>query len=252
MAKIGLVPLVIGEDLKKDYWGTMKKVKEIGFDGIELGVFPAIEDLSPKEIKEKFDDIGLEIVNIHGLIDDFKNRLDDIIENARIFGVKYVTLVWTPFDSKEWFDRELPHILAAAKNLKAEGLEFLYHNHDHEFLNSFDGKRAIDWLFDTISEDLIKGEIDTAWVQVGNDDPARYISQMGERCKLVHTKDVIMQDGKPQMVELGTGEVDFAEVAKVVKEIKCEWLISEQDTGYQLPGLESIALSYNNLKALIS
>lgn len=251
MAKIGLIPMVIHEELKKDYWGTMEKVSQIGYEGIELGVVPDIGGLSALEIKKRYDEIGLEIINVHGVLEDFKTKMTEVIENAHIFGVKYVTLVWTSFESKKWFDDEIPYIIEVAKKLQSEGLQMLYHNHDHEFKNVFDGKRGIDWLYDTVSDDLLKAEVDTAWVHVGKDNPGNYIRQMKDRCRLVHAKDVIMLDDKPQMVELGTGEVDFADVVKAVDEVKCEWMVSEQDTQYKLPGMESITLSYQNLKKLM-
>ena len=52
----------VREDAERDFAGTMKKIKEIGYDGVELA---GLYGLSPAEIKAAIEDAGLEAVSAH-------------------------------------------------------------------------------------------------------------------------------------------------------------------------------------------
>jgi sugar phosphate isomerase/epimerase len=74
------------------------------------------------------------------------------------------------------------------KLLKDNGIQLLYHNHDFEF-NKYDGKFLLDWLYESVPEDLLKTQIDTCWVRYAGHDPAEYIKKYAGRAPLVHLKD---------------------------------------------------------------
>ena len=52
----------VREDAEKDFAGTMKKIKEIGYDGVELA---GLYGLTPQEVKAAIEDAGLVLSLIH-------------------------------------------------------------------------------------------------------------------------------------------------------------------------------------------
>ena len=68
--------------------------------------------------------------------------------------------------------------------------QMLYHNHDFEFVK-VDGEYGLDIIYNTISEDLLKTQIDTCWVNVAGEDPAEYVKILGR--PVVHLKDFVMR-----------------------------------------------------------
>ena len=52
----------VRDDAEKDFRGTMKKIKEIGYDGVELA---GLYGLAPSEIKAAIEEAGLAAVSAH-------------------------------------------------------------------------------------------------------------------------------------------------------------------------------------------
>ena len=52
----------VREDAEKDFAGTMKKIKEIGYDGVELA---GLYGLEPAAIKAAIEDAGLVALSAH-------------------------------------------------------------------------------------------------------------------------------------------------------------------------------------------
>ena len=65
----------VREDAEKDFAGTMKKIKEIGYDGVELA---GLYGLSPAEIKAAIEDAGLEAVSAHVPFQELKADIEEI------------------------------------------------------------------------------------------------------------------------------------------------------------------------------
>ncbi len=76
---IALQVYTVRDFAEQDFAGTMRKVKEMGYDGVELA---GTYDMKAVEIKKILDEIGLELVSAHvnlNLIED-DAVLDDFIE----------------------------------------------------------------------------------------------------------------------------------------------------------------------------
>ena len=59
---VGLQLYSIRDDMAKDFKGTLQKVKDMGYDGVE---FAGLFDNSPEQIKAWCKEIGLEPVSAH-------------------------------------------------------------------------------------------------------------------------------------------------------------------------------------------
>lgn len=228
------------EEAKKDFIGTLEKVAQIGYNGVELA---GNGGLSSKELKKHLDRLGLKVSGSHVSLDDIKNNLEDLIKYNKEIGNKYIICAYSEFKDKEYVE-ELAEILSkAADKCNKEGLALGYHNHAHEF-KKFDGKYGLDFLYEKSSS--IFAEIDTYWVYYAGLNPNEYITKYKGRCPLVHFKD--MEKGEERsFAEVGEGVIDFKEIAESCEKAGVEWIVVEQDRCKRDP-FESIKISYNNLK----
>ena len=235
-------PYTIREELKKDYFGSFKKVAEIGYQGIEVGM-PS-EGVTVPEMKSKFEELGLEVISTGSSLKELTENLSSVTDFAQEMGAKYIVLSHR-FETKEEVLEIAIQFNDIGRKCKSQGLQFLYHNHDWEFVK-FDGEHALDIMLRETNPDYVKMQLDTYWVQKAGVDPAEYLRKLKERCPLLHVKD--MEEGEEQFfAEVGEGILDFEEIIKVATEVGTEWLVVEQDL-CRGPVFESIETSFKNMK----
>ncbi|RAK05461.1 sugar phosphate isomerase/epimerase [Halanaerobium saccharolyticum] len=227
---------------------TLKKVKKIGYDAVQVSGFGPIEAV---KLKELVDEIGLEICATHISFDRLKNDLDNVIKEHKLWNCKQVGLGIMPEEYRSSADgiREfLQEIAPVAKKLKENELQFIYHNHNVEFANYGD-KTGMDILLEESDPDFFDFEIDTYWIQAGGADPAEWIKKVKNRMDVVHFKDMTVDGWDPQMAEVGEGNLNWPRIIKACSDNQVEWACVEQDVCQRDP-FESLAISLQNLKAM--
>lgn len=240
---IGLQPYTIRHELEKDYLGSLKKVAEIGYKGIELG---PTELMTTKELKKHLDDYGLQVIGCHADLESLTNEFDELIDYLHYVGGSYLSHS-SKFDSRQSVLESALVFNKIGEACKKQGVQFLYHNHNWEF-TKFDGEYALDILLNETNPEYVKVELDTYWVMRGGEDPVDYLRKLENRCPLLHIKD--MEAGEEQFfAEIGEGCLDFVEIAKMAKAVGTQWFVVEQDLCRRSP-FESIKISYENLRKL--
>lgn len=247
MAKlgIGIQLYTLRDALSKDLLGTLKKVAELGYEGVEFAGYGGIP---AEEMRELLQSYGLKAIGSHIGLNSLRNNLEQEIAYLKMIGGKYLVLPGIPLEEradeagwKRMFALCTEVGQAAAEN----GLAFGYHNHDFEFKMRIDGQYAYDALFAATSPEHVKVEMDLGWVQFAGLSPGEYIGKYAGRLPLVHLKDFrITADGKIDTVELGNGTIELQKVIQAASKAGTEWLIVEQDSCTN-PPLESIATSMN-------
>jgi sugar phosphate isomerase/epimerase len=252
---------IIRSELEKDYWGTIKKVAELGYKGIELGYFPEALNLA-SDYNQRFNSLGLKTV-AYGpdKVDLLKNKFNEIVSTAKVLNCKYIAIYYGPCESKEQILRDSETYNEIGKRLHNEGLQFCYHNHCQEF-TKFNGKYGLDILFENTDPRYLAAHIDVAWVKIGGEDPAKFILKYKGRCPLIHLKDFgrdivttdprnIWNSPRKMWTEVGAGVVDFKSVLAASEKAGVEWGNVEQEENLSgLPPMESIKVSIQNLKKL--
>lgn len=257
----------VRDDAASDLYGTLKQIKEMGYDGVE---FAGLYDNSPAQIKSWCDELGLVPVSAHV---PFVTMLGDpvgVLSQYAEIGCKYVAVPYlVPEHRPEHanFAYVVEFIRILGKAAKSLGMTMLYHNHDFEFV-TVDGKYALDVLYDSIPEDLLKTELDTCWVNVGGEDPAQYIMKYSGRSPVVHLKDFAGEKSddmyeligiekkaptRPSNFEfrpVGRGNQNFPAILEASKAAGAEWVVVEQDQATMgLTPMESIKASIDYLKS---
>jgi sugar phosphate isomerase/epimerase len=133
------------------------------------------------------------------------------------------------------------------KEVQQADMHFCYHNHAFEF-ERFEGKAALDWLYELTDPDWVKAELDTYWIQYGGQDPAAYIRKYSRRTVLLHIKD--MEPGEERFfAEIGEGILDWPAIFAAGDESATAWYIVEQDR-WRGSSAASARISFENLKAM--
>jgi len=245
MAKIGLIGF-IHEEAKKGFWGTMEKVAQIGYRGIEGG-----NDLLKGDVSanlKRFHDLGLKVLATSASRERLRDNLDEVIKEAKLLGASRVSVWWGPCNSKEELLRDAELYNKAGARLAEEGLTLCYHNHEHEFQTVFDGVYALDVLAQNTDPKALKFELDIAWISFGGEDPVKVLKRMAGRVPAIHVKDLYDLSDRNSFTAIGTGSVRVKESVEAAIQAGVEWLVVEQDTLRNLTAFETLTLSFLYLK----
>lgn len=255
----------VREEAEADFPGTMARVREMGYDGVELA---GTYGRTAVECKKILGDLGLELVSAHVPLDLLEQ--DAVLADYAAAGLKYIAIPWmeAPKNAGE-LAAAVERIRAIAMRCREKGMTLLYHNHDFEF-GKIDGACILDTYYREVPPELLQTELDTCWVKVGGEDPASFVRRYAGRAPVVHLKDfagektanmyaLIGTDkangGHTDAFEfrpLGCGRQDVPELLKAAGEAGARWLVVEQDEpSMGKSPLECAQLSVNYLKTIL-
>ena len=228
---------------------SLKKVADIGYTAVQISGFGPAD---PKDVAKLCEDNGLKVVSTHRSWPQFLNDLDTEIEIHKLWNCDHPAIGGLPgeYHTLDGLKRFLDELAPISERLAAEGMDFSYHNHNHELVK-YDGKTWLARLYDDASPDMLKAEIDTFWIQAGGGDPAAWVTKCAGREPLLHLKDFTMAAGREQrFAEIGEGNMNWEAILAAAQEGGVEWYLVEQDRCYDLNPFESLAISYRNLVAM--
>lgn len=239
----------VRDEMAADFEGTLRKVKAMGYEGVE---FAGLFDKSAAEVKALLEEIGLQAVSAHVPYYDAVDDPEAAFAPYKEIGCKYVAVPYLTEERRPgtpgWAET-VEGVRKLGEGAKALGLGLLYHNHDFEFVR-VDGAYALDMLYDAVPADLLQTELDTCWVNVGGEDPAAYVLKYAGRAPVVHLKDFFKSgEGKGKLYQLigieddgeeqaaafefrpvGYGMQDFPGILKACEKAGAQWLVVEQDS----------------------
>ncbi|UVI32652.1 sugar phosphate isomerase/epimerase family protein [Paenibacillus spongiae] len=233
------------EDLKQ----SLHKVREIGYEAIQLS---GIGPIDPKTVKEIADEAGLTICATHISYDDMKNNIESVVEQHKLWNSSYVGLGGIPGEyrtSGEGYAAFAKEASEVGRRLKEYGLQFIYHNHKFEF-EKYNGKSGMEILRDESDPEAFGFELDTYWVQAGGADPVEWIHHVKGRMGVIHLKDMAIVNDAQVFAEIGEGSMNFKNIIQACRDTGVEWYVVEQDLCRRDP-FESLAISLQNLKQLL-
>ena len=266
---VALQTYTVRDDIARDFAGTLKKVKEMGYDGIELAGF-AGHDVS--EVKKFIDDAGLRAISAHVPYEAMLEAAEKVFADYKSLGCEYIAIPWLD-DNKapggQDFTSTIESICRIGKAAKAADITLLYHNHDFEF-RKIDGAYGLDVLYDSVAAEFLAAQIDTCWVKVAKVDPAEYVRKYKGRAPIVHLKDFVMSDnvtgslydliGKDEDEEISKEGFEFRPVGHGMQDIPAvldaciyagaKWVVVEQDESITCTPLEAARMSREYLKSL--
>jgi len=229
-----------------DFLETMKKVKKIGYQVVQVSGIGA--DCTVEGVAAALKETGLDCGATHVNFDDLLNNFDKEVYKHKAWGCNYVGIGGLP---KRYIDAGGEGYLQFAKEanevaakLKAEGLKFIYHNHHHEFCKYGD-KIAMDILFENTTEDF-QFELDMHWVTAGGGDPIWWINKVAGRMDVIHFKDFQIQMPERERIfaPIGEGNLNWDGIIDACKKTGIKYYFVEQDNCYGRCPFECLESSY--------
>ena len=230
-----------------DMIGTLRKVKEIGYEGIELAGYG---DASPAQLTQALRELELKVVGAHVGLGALREDLGGLVAESQGMGNTHLVCPSIPGAQRtgEGYAQFAGMLEEIAREMQGAGMTLCYHNHDFELRDVFDGVMGLDILYNSSDPALVQAEIDTFWIQKGGSNPAEYIRRHAGRAPLIHVKDMT-NDSRQTFTEVGTGTLDWPAIFEAAEAGGARAYIVEQDT---CPGdpLDSIRISLENLKRM--
>ena len=188
---------------------TLQKMKDAGYDGIELcrfmihpsGLLVRLITKAagmpvggggrldwPRLVKES----GLRVVSLHMDLDSVEKDVPAAAAEAKALGAKYAVI--TGMYRFPYSDEKAVRELAARLNrvgeaLGREGVSLLYHNHNCELQWVNREQRAYDLLLSETSPAAVGFEFDSYWFTEGGASALSWMERLGGRMKLWHIND---------------------------------------------------------------
>jgi sugar phosphate isomerase/epimerase len=244
MPKLGLQLYTLRDLAQEDFVGTLAKVAEIGYEGIE---FAGYGGLSAKEIHKVIEDLGLTPVSNHVEFAELENNLDFVIEDAAVLGLSYIVCPYVPQERRtnaEDYQKLAKLFSEIGAKCAQAGLKFAYHNHAFEF-KKFGDLYALDCLYNWTDAKLVQAELDIYWIEFAGESASKYIERYQDRCELLHVKDMT-DDSERYFTEVGSGCLDIPSILSTAQKGNVEWFLVEQDVCRRDP-VESVTMSFRYL-----
>lgn len=267
--KVALQLYSVRDDVETDFEGTIKKVRDLGYDGVE---FAGLYGKTAKEVKEICGKYDITPISAHVPFTDMVAN-PDLVDCYKEIGCEFVAI---PYLTEEYRpgQEKFAEVIEGAKMLgeraKSLGMKLVYHNHDFEF-QKIDGEYALDILYKQVPADLLDPQLDTCWVNVGGENPASYVEKYSGRVNILHLKDFVggktenmyaligideneekNTSGKFEFRPLGKGVQNFPEILAAAKNAGTKWVVVEQDApSMDLTPMECAEESIKYLKTIL-
>ncbi len=234
---------------------TLRRIKQAGYDGIELNGFmirptPFIVRMLTKfagmpvgkggnyHWKELLKEAGLHAVSLHEDLGSVRKDPDAVIREANEFQTKHIVI--TGMYRFDYSDKAAVCKLAsdlnhAAAELKKSGIRLSYHNHNCEFRKVESGLTAYELLIRETDPDLVGFEFDSYWPTEAGVSALDVMKRLGTRMKLFHINDRGTKITGPSMtpiltsdcMELGDGNMDLDALLTQAKAVGVDAVILE-------------------------
>lgn len=263
----------VRDEMEKDLTGTLKKIKAMGYDGVE---FAGLFGHDPMYIKGLCAGLGLTPISAHIPLNDMLADPDGVFKAYETIGCRFAVVPYVTEErrpgAEKFFDM-IEEIKMLGAKAKEYGMTLLYHNHDFEFAK-VDGEYGLDILYDRVPKELLQTELDTCWVNVAGEDPVAYIGKYSGRTPVVHLKDFYLKGKLPSKLyaligldeeeeeaaaeesvfefrPAGHGLQDMPAIIAASEKSGAEWVVVEQDEpSMGLGRMESVMVAREYLRSI--
>lgn len=248
---IGLQMYTVRDDEKRDLAGTLKGLREMGYECVEFWApYFGWSAERGREIRKQLDDLGLRCFSIHTDVRNFAaENLPHVVELNHILGSRYVIMAHAgPQPDLDGWKRTAEVLAKTSDKMKSERLLCGYHNWDVDF-QPVNGTRPIDILTGQTPKE-VAFELDVATCLAAGADPLAFIRDNAGRVKAYHLKDWAPEPEKRYRVLLGEGIGRWEELIALAESVGgVEHFLIEQE-GSRFSQMETAKRCLENYKAI--
>lgn len=221
---IALQLYTLRDQLAQDFEGTVRKVSDMGYTGVETA---NMFGESPASAARLFTELGLTVCGAHSPL-PLGEQKQEVLDTLAALDCKRLVVAWQPpekYKSLDGIKSICDTLNEGAAVARAHGLQLGYHNHWFEY-EPVENRIPVDVMLEHLDPDVFF-EVDVYWVQTAGQNPVEVVRRLGSRAPLLHIKDGPCQIDAP-MTALGEGVVDIPGVVTAA-EGSTEWLVVELD-----------------------
>lgn len=248
MKNIALQLYSIKELTSVDFLGTLEKVADAGYTGVE---FAGYFNTPASELKKTLDRLNLKAAGTHVGIETLTTDLDNALAYLQEIECPFIVCPALPLEMRNSYEEYIKTagiLNEIGSKCREKGISLGYHNHDFEFIQ-FNGQYGFDLLLENTDPDNLFIELDTFWVEFAGLHSVDIIEKYKERCKLLHIKEMKNAETK-ENTEVGKGIMPFEAITALGKQYQVSWYIVEQER-FDIPQLQSIQESFAHLNKIL-
>lgn len=244
---IGLQLYSVRGECQKDFVGTVAKVAQMGYQGVE---FAGYYNWPAAKVRKLLDDNGLKCCGTHaGLTTLLGDEFERTVEFNKTIGNKYLVVPGIPGqmrpDSKSSWVLFAKLMNELAEKAAEHDMRVGYHNHAHEFASD-DGYVPWEAFASNSREDVIL-QVDIGHVVRAGADPAKHMKRYPGRLTTVHIKEFSKTNRDPLV---GEGDVDWPAMFSICEGTGgTQWYIIEDES--RTAPLERVQKDLQNLRRLL-
>ena len=265
-AGIALQLYTIRDAMATDVPGSLKKVADAGYKYIELAGYSdgMFYGYAPADFKKLVNDLGMEILSSHTQVEaqgiTLENAQKMAADHAQL-NVKYCIQPWVVEEARTTIDSYKKMVAdwnKVGSIMKAQGIQFGYHNHNFEF-DTVEGKIPyFDIMLAELDKNLVTMEIDLFWTTKAGQNPVEIFKKYPGRFQLFHMKDMYTKEapyyttvGEDDFAPVGEGVINFKEILAAGDIAGLKYMVVEQDLSRDGDPFKDILTSITNLKTKI-
>ena len=228
---------IVDKPPSADLWEDQTDEGELGFTYVELAGYYG---MTAKQFRAELDKAGLKAVSMHIEYEVARDKIEEVSQDAKIFGVRHVGVPWiqSPFTRADCL-AAIKVFNQAGRKLSANGLRFFYHLHGYEFVANAGGKGTLfDLLMTKTIPRYVSLQLDTFHVVYPGQDPVKLMQKYPGRFLSLHLKDIgknVVGDNSGDFKEedarpIGQGKIDWQDVLRAAHKEGIKWYIIEDET----------------------
>ncbi len=235
---IGIQLYAVRGEFEKDVPGTLKKLAELGYQGVEFWGYGGTENVfrewTAEALREQLDGNNLKCCGIHMSVKALADEnFETTVRNNKILGNKYLIVAAASnlMESPESIKKFANILNESAKKAEKFNMKVGYHCHGFDF-KKMNGQTGWDILFSQTIPDVVM-QLDTGNCAQGGGDPIAVLKKFPGRADTVHIKEY---EGAP----LTPTNPEWQKIIQICKKLhNTEWYIIEQGeakgAGFDVP-----------------
>lgn len=246
-AVISLQLWSLNQECAKDFFGTLRQVREMGYEGVE---FAGFHGKSAAEVRQAAEGLGLKMTGAHLGRDQLEGgKFAETVAFYKELGVENLIVPWAVGDggaAAKWL--EMAQWLAAtAGKLAGQGLRLGYHNHAFEFAPVDGGKAPFDLVFGNTPASVLM-QVDMGWAEFSRQDVPALFARYPGRSLTTHVK---AYSAANRAARIGEDDVDWKKNLEAAAGVGgCRYFVVEHEEHGATPPLENVKVCLECLKRL--
>lgn len=245
----------IKDDVRADFKGSLKKVAQLGFEGVEFaGDYGPYKD-DPQGLKRFLKRIGLKVAGAHvGATQLDAAHFEETVKFMRALDCPRLIISSDPRalkpDAVLGFAAELSDL---SRRLGEVGIRIGFHNHSGEMQRVKSDEAASFW--DVIARNTPQEVVlqqDVGWTSVAGRDPVLMMQRYPGRTVSTHFKSKLLPGATAQGVRtlIGEDQLAWRDLVRAAMQVGgTEWIVLEQEDYPQgMTPLQSVQASLQGLR----